>query len=345
MKLIKNKFITKDDILEHVSEYDIYRYYFGEFKLNQVTNNHLRGELTPSFIIGNKGTGLSHFDFGDKYWRGNCFTLVQQIKYCNFDTALRTIDRDFGLGLFEKTLLKTKNIITWEEPVDAKVSKTPLIQVITRKIFNLKELEYWEDFGQGKDDLKSENVFAPKQIFINGIRKKFYENELTFCYFSPEIEKWKIYCPHSPSISFMKEGKEIIIPKKWYSNIPFDYIEHLETLKNDKPVFIAKSRKDRMVLKKALQTNSIIVTQAEDPCCFTNDTIKTIINNSNTQITCFDSDKKGKESSQWLTDNYNFKYCNVPDKYIKKNINDFAALAARYGLKRVTDHFKKKKMI
>lgn len=346
MKIVKKQqLITADDILAKISEYDIYRYYFGNFFINKITNNHLRGEKTPSFIIGNKLGGLSHFDFGDKRWRGNCFNLVQQIKYCNFDTALKTIDQDFGLGLFKNSVVQTSDIIKWKEPKISKIAKLPTIQVIVRKTFTNKELDYWAEYFQTEEDLREENVFVPKSIYINGERKKLYEKELTFCYFSPEIKKWKIYCPESPEISFIKNGKKQIINKKWYSNVPFNYIEHMEKVHNCNNAFIAKSRKDRMVLKKALKTDAIIVTQAEDPACFTESNIARLKANSQQQITVFDNDKKGKESSLWLTENHNFKHCNVPDKYINRKCSDFADLAKRYGLNRVRSHFKEKKLI
>lgn len=341
MKVKIKKIITKDNILEKISEYDIYRYYFGKFTINKITNNNLRKETKPSFIIGNKLGGLSHKDFGDMYWRGNCFNLVEQIYYCDYQTALKIIDRDFGLQLFDSSPIKTEQIIQWKEPVISTRVKSPLIQIITKN-YNKKELDYWEDYYQGLDDLKAENIFVPKKIFIDGQRKEFYEKELTFWYFSPEINKWKIYCPNSPETSFFKDGKKTIINKKWYSNIPFDYIEHIDKLNNCDTAFIAKSKKDKLVLQKALNTDCIVITQAEDPSCFSDENIKKILNQSKQQVVVYDSDKKGKSSSLFLTNNYGFKHCNPPDKYLSKKISDFADLANTYGLKKVTDHFKTK---
>jgi hypothetical protein len=342
MKIKKRNENVKEKILNKIGEYDIYRFYFGEFRINRRVNNHLRGEKTPSFIIGNKYNNLNHFDFGEKYWRGDCFDLVQQINYCDFNTSLKIIDKDFGLGLFDsKVEVKTKEVITWKKPVSVQNVKPPLIQITTRK-FNKKELDYWDQYYIGLDELKSENIYVPKSIYINGERKKFYEKELTFCYFSPEIQKWKIYCPESPEMVFIKNGQAVKLNKKWYSNIPFNYVEHLEKIENCDTVFIAKSKKDLLVLRKALETNCIIITQAEDPSCFSEELIQQIKTNSKTQVTVFDVDKKGKESSMWLTENYGFKHCNVPDIYLDKGITDFADLAREEGLNKVTKHFKEK---
>ena len=89
-----------------------------------------------------------------------------------------------------------------------------------------------------------------------------YEFELIFCYYYPEIQNWKIYRP-------LADKK-----KKWFTNVPFDYIEGMNRLNNCDIAFISKSKKDYMVLKKALGLSCIIISQAEDLSCFNEQTIE-----------------------------------------------------------------------
>lgn len=335
----KKQELTKETMLSLVKDYDIYRYYFGEFKMNQVHVNHLRGEKTPSLIIGNKFGEITHKDMGNYYWRGNCFSLVQQIYGCDFYTALKHIDNDLNLGIsFSK--VKNVNKITWKTPKNIEIPKpSPIIQFTYRKPTN-QELDYWNNYHLSLDDLKKENVYFPKSIYRNKVKLPLGDL-LTFIYFYPDINKVKIYRPFAP-----KRIKETpAFQWKWdNSGIPFDYCEGLENIQNCNISLLTKSKKDKMVLKKLI-TSCVADVQAEDPSCINDVTINHLKKHSNTQVTVFDNDKKGKESSQWLTDTHNFKHCNVPDNYNAEGITDFADLCKNYGPERVIQHFKNKQLI
>ena len=262
-----------------------------------------------------------------------------KIHSCDYEMALSIIDRDFGLGLRSKTIPewgKMENIITWQRPKDIKISKPPTIQVVT-KPFTKVELEYWQKYGIGEQDLIREGIFSPKQIWRNKSRLPL-GNLLTFCYWYDTLQLWKIYRPLAPKRAKMTACNEW----KWDSAIPFDYCDGLETITDCQFSFLTKSRKDKLVLKKALEIECVVDCQAEDPACIQESTILTLMENSKIQVTVFDNDKKGKESSWWLTNNYGFKHCNVPDKYNKEGITDFADLAEKYGLEAVREHFKEK---
>ena len=98
-----------------------------------------------------------------------------------------------------------------------------------------------------------------------------------------------------------------------------------------------------MLLGKAIGNTCMITTQAEDLSCFNEHSIKAL--NDKEVYTLYDNDTKGKAASWLLTNNYNFKHCNVPDKYLKENITDFADLGKKYGIEYVYNHFKRKNLI
>jgi len=334
--------LTKEAILQKISTYDIYRFYQGPFKVNHACVNKHRGEKDPSLIIGNKvSQNLTHKDLGDYSWRGDCFHFVQQIHHCDFTTALAIIDRDFGLGLKEGKVIEIKpKVITWETP-KIELKKPPLFQIIYYSKMSKRALDYWAKLGQGEEDLKRERIYQPKEIWRNK-RKMPIGDLLTFCYHYEDIDRWKIYRPFAP-----KRGERTPMNEwKWDSNVPFDYVDNLAAIKPDcERVVMAKSKKDRMVLMKALQTDCIADVQAEDPACVSEAVLNQFLQVGNRLIVS-DNDAKGKQFSWWLT-KHGFKHANVPDKYLtdEPKCTDFADLCYHYGMETVVNHFKNKNII
>lgn len=342
--MIKGKqksILSKESILDKISTYDIYRFYQGPFKINEPCVNRHRGESNASLIIGDKVSNtLTHKDFGDYNWRGDCFSFVQQVFNCDFYTALKIIDKDFNLGLSMGKLIDYQPIITWGKP-EIEIKKSPLIQVVYYKNITKEGLDYWKKFGQGEQDLKRERIYQPKEIWRN--KKKIPIKLLTFAYHYEDIDKWKIYRPFAPK----KEKNTPMSLWKWDSNVPFDYVDNIQGIHSScDRVYMTKSKKDRMVLMTALQTNCIADVQAEDPSCISPEVLDKYLSVQNRYIIS-DNDKKGKEFSWWLTKKHGFRHVNVPDKYLTEDpkCTDFADLCYHYGIETVINHFKRKKLL
>lgn len=316
--------LNREFILSKLNELEIYTYYMPyKFRLNIRCLNPFKHEKNPSFIIGNKLGNITHKSFNTEH-KGDCISFVMQLYNLNYHEAIQKIAEDFKI-LNSDLFTKIRKSLILEEIKEIPETK---IEVITRK-FNNTELKYWEDYYQGLQDLQYNNIFAINKVFINKDRIFKYENCLSFAYYYEEIDKFKLYCP------FEKEWK-------WRTNCPFDYIENLNSITNSKFLYISKSKKDAMVLKKSLNTDNIIITQSENPSCFNCKSIDMLKENKSDKIVIFDSDETGTKNSKILTEKYGFSYCNVPKKYIRYNINDFADLAKRYNLKKVYEHFKNK---
>jgi len=328
--------LNKESILRKITPYDIYRYYQGPFTLNHVINNKFRGEKTPSLIIGNKvRTTLSHKDFGDSKWKGDCFDFVQQIHNCNYDNALKIIDRDFNLGMVSQSV-SHKQIITWKNPITL-VKPPPLFNVVPRKMTK-DEWNYWGCYHQGEEDIKREYIYVPAEIWRNK-RKMYLGNLMTFCYYFPSIDRWKLYRPFAPP----RDNDSPPCMWKWDTNVPFDYVEDLENVRDADLGVLGKSKKDRMVLRKALELNTIANVQAEDAACMSKESLD-VFDTCKRKLAVTDNDKKGKEFSWWLTDNFGYRHCNVPDK--EKLCTDFADMSCVYkSLDVVKQHFKRKRFI
>ena len=320
--------LTVDAILEKITEYDIFKFYFpGDWKLNHVTLSPFRRENNPSFIIGNRKGYVSFIDFADTNLRGDCFQFVKLLHgLSTLDDVLKMIDRDFGLGIASGKCTEEYKKITasYKQPEASK--RTALIQVVTRK-FTQEELAYWNQYHQSADDLKANNIYSLKKVFLN--KQSFFlnETELRFGYFYDG--HWKIYRPFADKKS------------KWMpNNVPITAMDGKEDIKNCRIAFINKSKKDYMVIKKVFPCSCAV--QNEGIACFSPENVEYLKANSDIQILSFDSDVTGVQNSQQITKLFNFEYANVPRKYLAEGIKDWADLAKVHGLSTVEECLRKK---
>ena len=320
-------------VLDKITEYDIFRWYMPDksWKLNRVTYSPYRNESNPSFIIGNKNGNLSFIDFADTSKRGDCFEFVKTLhNLSSMDDVLKLIDRDFHLGIASGVVTEEykKIVSAYKQPEDLG-KRYSLIQVITRK-FNNDELAYWNSYHQSLQDLRDNNVYAVKKVFLNKSLFAIKDNELTFGYFYDG--HWKIYRPFA--------DKKV----KWVpNNVPITAMDGKEDIKNCEIAFINKSKKDYMVMKKLFPCSCAV--QNEGIGCFSEENIEYLRANSKKQILSFDSDVTGVANSQQITKVFGFGYLNVPKKYLTEGIKDWADLAKIHGMEVIENYLKQKKLL
>jgi DNA primase len=333
--MIQGKKKTKlniENVLKKVTEYDIFRWYMPNksWKLNQVTLSPFRKENNPSFVIGNKHGRISFIDFADTSKRGDCFTFVQMLyNLAGVEDVLRMIDRDFGLGIANgKPTEKYKKVVAeYKQPAQEK--QYSLIQVITRK-FTQEELAYWNQYHQDLEDLRANHVYSIKKLYFNKQLFPLKETELRFGYFYDG--HWKIYRPFGSK------------KEKWMpNNVPITAMDGKEDIVNCELAFINKSKKDYMVMKKVFPCCCAV--QNEGIGCFSPENVEYIKANSDKQILSFDSDVTGVQNSQQITKLFDFGYLNVPKRYLKEDIKDWADLAKKHGLKRIEDYLRFKAIL
>jgi hypothetical protein len=327
----KKQALTPEAILDKISDYDIFRMYMPDksWKLNQVTYSPFRKENNPSFLIGNRRGHISFIDFADTSLRGDCFTFVKLLYgFTRLDDALKMIDKDFGLGIIGAPTGEYKKIVAeYKQPEITK--RNSLIQVVTRKFTN-NELEYWNSYHQSLDDLRANNVYAIKKVFLN--KQLFYmkETEMVFGYLYDG--HWKIYRPHGDK------------KNKWVpNNVPITAMDGKEDIVNCSTAFINKSKKDYMVMKKIFPCCCAV--QNEGLGCFSPENVEYLKANSDSQILSFDSDVIGVQNSQQITKLFDFGYANVPRKYLKEGIKDWADLARAHGMDAIKDYLIKKDLL
>lgn len=318
--------LTKETIFGFISHYDVYRKFFGDFKLNKVTCNHLRGDHVPSFIIGSKFNELTHRDFANDKWKGNCINLVQQIYSCSYIEALKIIDKEFNLKISYSNEYP-QEIIHYEQP-EIEEKQYSNIQCVTRNFTN-EELQYWNSYHITIDELKANNVFSISKLFLNKEKYPLKETELRFVYLYQD--KIKLYRPFNDSKT------------KWLSNVPLTVLDSPESILNCETAWITKSKKDRLILSKLYP--NVISTQNESRACFSKENIDYIKSNSKRQILMYDSDKAGCKASLQITKEFNFDYCNTPRNYLSDGLVDFSDIAKVYGINTIEKILKRKKLL
>lgn len=317
-------------IFEKVSQEQIFRYYYPyKFTLNQRCLSCFQKDNNPSMIIGTKSnSGDIVFKCFNSPEKGDCINFVMQMFNLDYLDALLKIAEDFGLK--ESSNTKYEQIIK-ELPKTTviKQKKAPDIVISTRS-FNSNELNYWNDYYQDISDLKRENIYVPKKIWINKNPIDLKVSELTFCYYYPENDKWKIYFP-------FKEKS-----KKWLSNIPLTTSWGLENINKDKNTLICKSKKDYMVCRKIY--SYVTGVQNESTAAFSEHFVSELKKNSKLIYYGGDSDAPGKAASYLITQQFGFKHINPVDRLLPET-KDWADWAKKESLEKVYTHFKQKNII
>ena len=328
----KRETLTIEAVLKKLTPYDVFRWYMPtkDWKLNHVTLSPFRNERNPSFLIGNKHGTSSFVDFGDTSKRGDCFKFVQLLfNLRSIDDVLKMIDRDFGLGISSGKSTGEYKRITSEYKQPETDKRYSMIQVVTRKFTN-EELAYWNAYHQDLQDLKDNNIYSIKKVYLNKQLFSINDNELRFGYFYDG--HWKIYRPFADRKS------------KWVpNNVPITAMDGKEDVEHCRIAFINKSKKDYMVMKKVYPCCCAV--QNEGIACFSEENVEYLKINSDVQILSFDSDVTGVQNSQQITKLFDFEYMNVPKIYLKEGIKDWALLGAKYGLKTIEEILKEKGLI
>lgn len=325
--------LTPESILKKISAYDIFMMYMpkNNWKPNIKTISPFRIEQDPSFLIGNKNGTLGFIDFGDTNYKGDCFTFVKMLyNLPNMDEVLKMIDKDFSLGISSGIYTGDyKKIISEYKQPEELGKRYSMIQVVSRK-FTKEELAYWNQYHQDISDLRAEHIYSVDKVYLNKQLFPLKDTELRFGYHYEG--NWKIYRPFNDKKT------------KWLpNNVPFNYLEGKENIKNCDVALITKSKKDKMVIKKIY--GCVAAVQSESIACFTEENVSYIKQNSNSQILSFDSDEPGVKNSQQITQLFDFGYCNVNKDYLSQGINDYAELGKVYGLKEIEKQFIEKGII
>lgn len=322
--------LTKEFVISNVPVRNIFKYYFGEFRIGGIYSSPFRKDKNPSFgfVISKEGEIFAR-DFGSKEtW--DCIRFVSCLFNVSYKDALNKICIDFNIdgakNIFVNDFLK-KEIIS--API---IKKRKIIQIEPRD-FTKEDLKYFKQFYITKQELIDNNVYSWENAWVD--KKILYNSEPLRFAFKEENKElnetyFKLYQPYSEKT-------------KWVSNIDIDRPFGINDLphKSD-TLIIGKAAKDRILLKQFF--TDVIATQNES-----DNAVQQCIPISKEYkytILLWDADPPGVTACKSVTNKYGWQYFNTPKHvYIEHGIKDICDYAKAFGLKALEKRFKENKLI
>jgi DNA primase len=322
-------YLTKENILNKITEEDIFRRYVPfTFDINRLYNSPLRNDdNTPSFGIYDKFGTLKYKDFGGS--QGSCFDFVMNYFNLSFGNCLSKINQDFNLNLIagygNSINSNTSKIISRRQEVS---KSKKLLQVILRR-FQKEDYEYWQNFGITKEILKFYNIRAIKEVYLD--KRLHWTNTRTnpiYGYYFPKTNNIKCYKP-------LEKDKK----NKWLGNVISDDIQGYEQLPETGDLLvITKSMKDVMCLY-SIGINAI-APQGEDHH-IPEELIEELRLRFKRIVIFYDNDSPGVNASIKVTTMYNLPYANIPKGLPK----DPAEYYEQFGKDKLIEFCKLKQLI
>lgn len=185
-EVIKPEFISINDILDSVSQEDLFFRFFGyTVKYNKFFYALHRKDTRPTATFRWFGNKLRLCDWGTGDFL-DVFELIQRKHNCTFGQVMKIIKEDFNITIKNPEIFKNKPTI-----------QETKIDVDYEYKWDKAHIAYWKDnyFFDG-EHCKKHNIYQVKNAWINGIH--IYGNtgyELAFCYKYLDGSK-KLYFPN-----------------------------------------------------------------------------------------------------------------------------------------------------
>ena len=310
--IVFNEYITKEDILKHVNQEDVYSFYLNEeVKSLKLFCSPLREDKIPSFSLyfhrHNPGV-LMFCDLATKE-SGDFIILVMKLFNLSYFEALLKIAYDFNLSNFD---VETQKTISTYKKIQPKKTVNLGIKLRSWKII---DKNYWEQFNITKEVLKKYNVFPISHIFFNEAVVKALP--LSYAYVEKKDEKitYKIYQPYGTKFT------------KWINNSNFSVHQGYTQLpKTGDVLIITKSLKDVMSLYSC-GNYSAIGLQSETVMMKVS-VMEEYKKRFNHVICLFDNDTAGLKLADEFSAMYNIPFFTLPNI---NNTKDFSDLVKEIG--------------
>lgn len=172
--------INKKDILQQTSNgLDIFSHYFGKNEIKKrLFKNPYRGDSISSCNLQERknrsGETYWYFkDFGDTFWRGDCFEIVAKIKKINLSTdfykLLKIIKSEMSLYAVD-SVGDTESITSKREE-----------SILSFSYTEIEPSVYWNQYGITKETLKKYNVKTLSELILKDTKN-------TYAYFGSSSE-------------------------------------------------------------------------------------------------------------------------------------------------------------
>jgi hypothetical protein len=330
MALIKDEpKITSDVVLGQLEEAEIWFAYFGPFEIGQITHSVFREDKHPSTGFYISRTGRIIYNDLSTSEKLDCFAFVAKKNNITYGQAVKQVACDFGLLPCGTPKFK-KGMLDKAQVAAKMVKKHTEIEIVPER-WNDTNLEYWKRYFIDEDELRDNDVYAVKKVFVNGRLAPNYSKQQRYAYVLNVAGRSykKIYTPLASQKDF-----------KWITNVPLKIPFGINTLPyKSERLFICKAQKDRMIFKKFF--TDVIATQNESPAALNERTIDHIRKNYKYVTVCPDPDATGSNFANYCNDS-GFDICYIADKAQAKGLKDFADFTEVYGLTWLEKYFKLK---
>ena len=290
------------DLLDKLTDYDIYSYYVGQFKIGKLFNSPLRSDdKNPSFAIfkGING-GLFFKDHGSGEG-GNAIKFVKLYKNINTKDEL---EREL-LRIVRKMNPNSGNAIrTYSYSVDS----GPTDIGIVRQPFTDVDKRYWKQFHISIDTLRKFQVFSIKYFLCyRGVRGTYKETSPMYAY--KVDDKFKIYRPLASKYT------------KWRTNLTNRNVQGLSELpvEGGNLLIITKSLKDVMCLYE-MGFNAIAA--SSETTFIPDDILDSLRHKWKNVIMLYDRDKTGMLESRKYSKQYKLDALFVHKRFKAKDVSD-----------------------
>lgn len=365
MRNINSSKLTKQAILEKVSQVNIFATYLG-ISVETIYNCINNGELicnplridnhpTAGFRYNNKGK-LKFKDFAnDEFW-GDCFDIVALVMSNIYNKPYNISNKEDFIKVLRHITFTFKDIFYGKEKdinvindintaINVIKHKKPIIELVVRE-WNYNDEKYWNTFGVSIKFLNLNFIYPVEQYYINrNINpepKYFYStNDPCYGYFlgkdSNGVNNIKLYFP--------KRNKDIT---RFITNC--NHLEGIYNLdRNDYNIIvITKSTKDRVSIGSAIIKNLFlygglikdrigIINIPHETYKLRNneyDWLQSKLTENGKIVSLMDNDRTGKIEAIWLRDTYNIIPIIIPNRY---KVKDFAELVANNNFKTISD--------
>lgn len=290
------------DLLDKLTDYDIYSYYVGQFKIGKLFNSPLRSDdKNPSFAIfkGMNG-GLFFKDHGSGEG-GNAIKFVKLYKNINTKDEL---EREL-LRIVRKMNPNSGTAIrTYSYSVDSGLTDIGIV----RQPFTDVDKRYWKQFHISIDTLRKFQVFSIKYFLCNRVVRGTYK-ETSPMYAYKVDDKFKIYRPLASKYT------------KWRTNLTNRNVQGLSELpvEGGNLLIITKSLKDVMCLYE-MGFNAI--SASSETTFIPDDILDSLRHKWKNVIMLYDRDKTGMLESRKYSKQYKLDALFVHKRFKAKDISD-----------------------
>lgn len=314
--------ITKDEILKHITQEDIFQRYLGIVPTYRPIKSPLRQDKHADcgFYV-NSANVIKYYDKA-KFINDDCFGIVKLIYNIDFNQALLLIANDFGLLASINASVPYREHITKEQILQPRVTK---IEIQTRP-FTKEDLDYWIQFNITEELLKKEKVFAVKTAWVNDtissrVIYNYIKGDICFAYTFPENKTIKLYLPQRRKTEKRFFAETDLFPLSGYKKLSTtgDY------------VIITKSKKDELCIK-SFDIKNVCSTQNEGGI-INRDIITDLYNRFDNIFVLFDYDKTGIKCTKLNKIQYPF----IRPLFIRDKSKDISGYCKKYGINKTEE--------